>query len=305
MKKRILLLLLISAAICVAVWAVIHFRTSKSNRPNESAHNSISTNTTSAEAWAEAVEKVKADRVEQGNAPLVIPPELKHYSDRHWFLATQVAEIDKYNVQTCQDFLDLAATIQRGEMVAIPAVTDTYVLFGVGAKADDGVFTRYEDDHSVELYNEAQLTDAYRRLDEKRTSLQSEIAALKTQSGRLKKSDRTKQSELQKEITARQQELKSADEDKALLDQSYGEPNSRQKLFRDYESLQALAKNFGGRSYNIEDSSDRQAMKVDMLRSLRPEALKIVEEVASAYHQQFDRPLPLSSLVRPEQYQHA
>jgi hypothetical protein len=46
-------------------------------------------------------------------------------------------------------------------------------------------------------------------------------------------------------------------------------------------------------------------MKVNMLRSLRPEALKIVEEVASAYHQQFDRPLPLSSLVRPEQYQHA
>jgi hypothetical protein len=306
MSKRILLLLLISAATCVAVWAVVHFRAAQRNRPNESANNlSNLTKNTSADSWAEAVEKVKADRGEQGNGPLVIPPELKHYSDRHWFLATQVAEIDKYNVQTCQDFLDLAATIQRGEMVAVPAVTDTYVLFGVGAKADDGVFTRYEDDHSIELYNEAQLSDAYRRLDEKRTSLQSEIAALKTQSGSLKKSDRTKQSELQKQITARQQELKSTDEDKALLDQSYGEPNSRQKLFRDYESLQALAKNFGGRSYNIEDSTDREAMKVNMLRSLRPEALKIVEEVASAYHQQFDRPLPLSSLVRPEQYQHA
>jgi len=288
------------------VWAVVHFRAAKRNPLRESANNlSNLTKSTSADSWAAAVEKVKADRGEQGNAPLVIPPELKHYSDRHWFLATQVAEIDKYNVQTCQDFLDLAATIQRGEMVAIPAVTDTYVLFGVGAKADDGVFTRYEDDHSIELYNEAQLSDAYRRLDEKRTSLQSEIAALKTQSGRLKKSDRTKQSELQKQITARQQELKSTDEDKALLDQSYGEPNSRQKLFRDYESLQALAKNFGGRSYNIENSSDRQEMKVNMLRSLRPEALKILEEVASAYHQRFDRPLPVSSLVRPEQYQHA
>jgi len=93
-----------------------------------------------------------------------------------------------------------------------PAVTDTYVLFGVGAKADDGVFTRYEDGHSIELYNEAQLSDAYRRLDEKRTSLQSEIAALKIQSGRLKRRDRTKQSELQKQITAKQQELKSTDE---------------------------------------------------------------------------------------------
>jgi hypothetical protein len=305
MKKRILLLLLISAATCVAVWAVIHFKASKGNRQNESANNSISTNTTSAEAWAEAVEKVKADRGEQGNAPLVIPPELKHYSDRHWFLATQVAEIEKFNVQTCQDFLDLAVMIEHDEMVAVPAVTDTYVLFGVGAKADDGVFTRYEDGHSIELYNEAQLSEAYQHINDRRSNLQSEIASLKVQSGALKKRDRTKQAELQKEITARQQELKSTDEDKAQLDQFYGQPDSRQKLFRDYESLQALATNFGGRSYNIEDSSDREALKVNMLRSLRPEAFKIVEAVASAYHQQFDRPLPVSSLVRPEQYQHA
>ncbi len=192
--------------------------------------------------------------------------------------------------------------IQRREMVAVPAVTDAYVLFGVGAKADDGVFTRYEDDHSIELYNEAQLADAYQRINDRRSKLQTEIGALKVQSGSLNK---RKQADLQKQITARQRELKSTDEDKALLDQSYGEPDSRQKLFRDYESLQGLAKNFGGRSYDLESSSDRQAMRINMLMSLRPEALKILEEVASAYHQQFDRRLPVSSLVRPEQYQHA
>jgi hypothetical protein len=42
-----------------------------------------------------------------------------------------------------------------------------------------------------------------------------------------------------------------------------------------------------------------------MLRSLRPPAKKIMEQVAAAYHQQFNRPLPVSSLVRPEQYQRA
>jgi hypothetical protein len=42
-----------------------------------------------------------------------------------------------------------------------------------------------------------------------------------------------------------------------------------------------------------------------MLSSLRPQALKVLEEVATAYHRQFDRPLPVSSLVRPEQYQRA
>jgi len=41
-----------------------------------------------------------------------------------------------------------------------------------------------------------------------------------------------------------------------------------------------------------------------MLSSLRPQALKILEEVAKAYHDKFDRPLPVSSLVRPAQYQH-
>ncbi len=305
MNKRIVLLLILIAAAGVAVWAVVHFTAAKRNRLHQSADNSINTNSTNADSWAEAVEKVKADRGEPGgNTAVEVPPELRHYSDRHWFLATQVAEIEKYNVQTCQDFVDLAAMIKRGEMVALPAVTDTYVLFGVGAKADEGVFTRYEDDHSIELYTEAQLGDAYRRLDDKRSNLQTEIAALKGQSGRLKKRDRTKQSDLQKQIAARQQELKSTEEDKALLDQFYGQADSRQKLFRDYESLQALAKNFAGRSYNLDDPLDRREMKINMLRSLRPEALKILDQVALAYHQQFDRPLPVSSLVRPEQYQH-
>src|SRR5204863_7401515 len=44
---------------------------------------------------------------------------------------------------------------------------------------------------------------------------------------------------------------------------------------------------------------------INMLRSLRPEALKALEEIAKSYHDKFDRPLPVSSLVRPEQYQHA
>src|SRR5262249_10466130 len=112
------------------------------------------------------------------------------------------------------------------------------------------------------------------------------------------------QTELQKQITARQQDLKSTEDQKSLLDQSYGQPQTRQKLFDDYESLQKLAQNFRGRSYNLDNPSDRQALKINLLSSLRPVALKILEEIASSYHQKFDRPLPVSSLVRPEEYQH-
>jgi hypothetical protein len=75
-------------------------------------------------------------------------------------------------------------------------------------------------------------------------------------------------------------------------------------LFSDYQSLQMLAKEYRGRSYDISSGSDRQALKTAMLSSLRAPALKILQEVAASYHQQFDRPLPVSSLVRPEEYQH-
>jgi hypothetical protein len=110
---------------------------------------------------------------------------------------------------------------------------------------------------------------------------------------------------LRKEVSnAKKEELAKVIAEKALLDQFYGQSNTRQNLFRDYESLQRLAKNFGGRSYDLANPSDRRALKMNMLQSLRPAALKILEQVASSYYQQFNRPLPVSSLVRPEQYQH-
>ncbi len=302
MSKRISFLFLICIAAAAGVWGVRYFRNATPNQFGQQVLLSLTKRTPS---WAEAVEKVKADRGEGAGGALEIPPELKHYSERYWFLATQVAEIDRYNVYTCQDFLDLAALLQRGEMVPVPWVTETYVLFGIGERADDSVFTRYADGNNIELYNEAQLRDAYKQLAEKRSSVESEIKALNTQAGKLTKRDRTKRSELQKQISAREQELNSIDEDKALLEEFYKQPASREKLFRDYESLQTLAKNFGGRSYNLDNPADREALKINMLGSLRPQALKILETVAAAYHRQFARPLPVSSLVRPEQYQRA
>lgn len=303
---RLVLLILASIAAGVAVWALLHF-TAPRRRGQSAQNTSSSASSTNPDLWNQAVEKVKEDRGAAANAQggINVPPELRHYEDRHWFLATQVAEVKKHNIQNSQDFVDLAALIERGELVTVPAVTDTYVLFGVGAKADDDVFSRYANEQSVGLYNEAQLRDAYARIESTRANLQSVMAKLKGQLGALRKRDRTQQKELQKQMAARQQEMKSADDEKALLDQAYGQPDSRQRLFRDYDSLQTLAKNFGGRSYDLGNPADRQAMKLSLLRSLRPAALKVLEEIATDYHRSFDRPLPVSSLVRPEQYQHA
>jgi len=235
MGRRIVLVFVVIALTSGAVWAFFHFKAKRRLASSLVSPANI-TNSTVADAWYRAVEKVKADRGGDGAGALEVPQELKHYEERYWFLAAQVAEIEKYKIHTCQDYLDLAMMIERGEMVPVPGVTDTFVLFGVGQRADDSEFTVYEGD-------------------------------------------------------------------KSQLEQANEKPEPRQELSREYESLQTLAKNFNGRSYDLNNPSDRLALKLNMLSSVRPQALKIMEEVAAAYQRQFDRPLPVSSLVRPEQYQ--
>src|SRR5712664_3745450 len=154
------------------MWALLRF-TALRRHGYQSADlsNAASLHNADPDLWARSLEKLKEDRGENGNVALEIPTQLRHYEDRHWFLATQVAEVKKFNVRPVQDFVDLAAMIQRGEMVSVPAVTDTYILFGVGAKADDGALTRWVDNHNIELYDDAELRDAYARLESARSNL--------------------------------------------------------------------------------------------------------------------------------------
>jgi hypothetical protein len=220
-----------------ASWALYHFKLAK-RRSIPLATNLVSVSyALDVDAWNRAVELAKADRGGTGAGSLEIPTDLKHYEERYWFLATQVAEIEKYNVPTCQDYLDLATMIERGEMVPVPAVTDNYVLLGIGQRADDGPFSRYE-------------------------------------------------------------------EDKELLNQNSNHNDTQLKIAADYDSLKKLAQNFNGRSFDLENPLDRLELKMNMLSVVRPQALKVMQEVAAAYHKEFARPLPVSSLVRPEQYQH-
>jgi hypothetical protein len=219
MKRTTFLVFLIAVISVGAVWTIRYFRRLKHLRDSANQLTTLTNNAT-LQSWTEAVEKVKAERGES-MGPVETPAELKHYSERYWFLATQIAEVAQHNIPTCHDYFDLASMLQRGEMVSVPGVTETYVLYGVAQRADESEFTR----------------------DETAGSLSH------------------------------------------------------------YESLYTLAKNFGGRSYDLNNPVDREALKGNMLSSLRPAALKVLEEVAAAYHHQFNRPLPVSSLVRPEQYQ--
>jgi hypothetical protein len=314
--RQILLLVIACSLMGLGVLAFLRYQEVKRLRQSDRLGDRDAE--TSTDLWSRAVEKVKEDRGTSEAVAIEIPSQLRHYEDRHWFLATQVAEVEKFNVHSCQDFVDLAAMLQRGELLPLPAVTENYILFGVGARADDGPFSRYLQDnnvaHNIAIYNDTELRDAYNAIDSARLKLQTEISDLqkqltKTPEVRSQRSHVRQNSELRsmlkKELTSHQQELQAKTDEKVLLDQAYGQAGSRQALLQDYESLQKLAKNFAGRSYNLDNSNDRYALKVSMLSSLRPQALQILEEVAKAYHDQFARPLPVSSLVRPEQYQHA
>jgi len=149
---------------------------------------------------------------------------------------------------------------ERGP-VPLPAVTDSYILFGVGARVAGDAFTRYVADQNLELNDEAGLRDASARLETEHTKLQREISDLQSQAqsdfAAVKDRANTKQAELDKsgavarpsgrafDIAALRQKLKSNEEDKALLSRYYGQASGSSRLLRDYDLLQALARNFG------------------------------------------------------------
>ncbi len=306
-RRHILLLIFLTVVFAAAVWAITRF-TLKTPSLGESSVVSAH-HASDPDLWARSLEKVKESRGDTGNVAMEIPQELRHYEERRWFLATQVAEVKKNKLQPVQDFVDLAAMIRRGELAPLPAVTDTYILFGVGARVDGDAFTRYIANESLELNDEAGLREAYARLESEHAKLQKEILDLQAKLEAANNGAGTKQDELDSEIAARRQELKSNEANRTLINHYYGlapgSPESGPKLLRDYDSLQALAKGFGGRSFNLDDAADRQTLKVYLLSSIRPPALKVMEEIAKRYHDQFARPLPVSSLMRSEQYQRA
>ena len=302
--RRVLGPIVLSLAVGVTVWAALRFSALRPHASESVPAVLVADYGAGFDSpeWRDAVEKAKADRAGFGaNVALEVPSQLRHYEERHWFLAAQVAEVKKHNLRTCQDYVDLASMIKRNEMVAVPAVTDDFVLMGVGAKTDDGPFAKYVDDQTIPLYDESQLRDEYARLEATRPSAAKKNAA-DAKSSEAKKGSGGKPNE-QKPAATKSQSPTALDQ-KATLRLYYDQPAERQRLFADYETIRSLGQNFRGRAYDVGNPNDRQALKMTMLSSLRPTALKVLREVAANYRRQFDRPLPVSSLVRPEQYQH-
>lgn len=255
--------------------------------------------------WTRAVEKVKEDRGEPTGkqVKVEIPSELRHYSDTRRFLAVQVAEFRQHALSTPQDLVELAAMIDRGEFVTLRPVTDDYILFGVGGNASRGPFTRFSNGKSISLYDEAGLKREYDRLAESTKRAESLLADAKKELAGVGKRERTKRKRLQSQVNASEKSLSALRDDKQQLDKYYGNDKTRAELFGSYSSIAKLSKSFPDRDFDINDAEQRRELKVRLLSSLRPEALKVLEEVAASYREVFERPLPITSLVRPDEYQ--
>jgi len=257
------------------------------------------------ETWTTAAEKVKADRGEPVGRQAVVetPSQLRHYSDTRLFLATQVAEVAEHEVSTPQDFVDLAAMIDRNELVQLQSFTENYILFGVGGSADSLPFSRFQNGQSISVYNEEGLRQEYAQLAQSQTDFEKEIADLKSELAKLKRKDRTQRAQLQTQLTTAERALKLDRENKAELDRYYNDENKRRELFADYELLSRIGTKLAGKPFDVNDATTRRQMKQRLLSSLRPQALKVLDEIAASYRSKFNRPLPITSLVRPDEYQ--
>jgi hypothetical protein len=88
-----------------------------------------------------------------------------------------------------------------------------------------------------------------------------------------------------------------------LFERVRRDPIARRNLIDEQATLVEFAKDFAGKSYDLTDPEARRSLKVRMLSFVRPEARHLLGEIAAGYRKRFDRPLPITSLIRTVQYQ--
>ncbi len=264
--------------------------------------------------YAEAVLTAEGDRGEPTGrkAAVEIPAELRQYKEARRFLAIQGAAAAETGASPAHDFAELAGRIRGREgLVEVPRLGDAYVLYGVGLTAT-GALTHYDVKNRkvVPLFaNVEELEAAERGLVEEREGLSHALKEIEVRLKELKRNEREARARLLADAAARRKDIASATEKEKLLAAYYGKPGAKERaragerLFAEYAALEALARDFGGRSYDLRDPAQSREFQARMLSHVRPPALALLEELAAAYKSKFDRPLPITSLVRTEEYQ--
>ena len=265
--------------------------------------------------YAEAVSKLEEERGEPTGRKAVdveIPPELKQYSEARRFLAIQGAAAAEAGVRPPHDFAELAETISGArELVEVPRLGRGFALYGVGLTAT-GALTHYDVKAKkvVPLYaNVEELEAAERGLFEEREQLSNGLHEIEVRLKELGRKERAARAQLLAAAAARKKELTAVSEKEKLLAAYYGKPGAKsraktgERLFAEYAVIEQLARDFGGRSYELRDPAASRELQARMLSHVRPSTLALIEELGTAYESKFGRLLPITSLVRTEEYQ--
>ena len=278
-RKPLVFVLLLVVCAGAAVWVLRPWQTREGTTvtgpaegPTEVGSSSQATTPPDPVTWAAAVASVEQPR--GSNDRLRTPSELMHHQDRRRFLAVQMADTREEEYDLPHDQAELAQMIARGELVEVKALGPHHLLYDVGTSLREDPLTHFDvgSGKDVPLFADMQ---AWLAEDER-------LAAAAQGSGR---------------------GAAQAKEQLEFLASFYGDPNTRDALFREHAAITALTRDFGGISYDLNDPEDRTRLQVRLLSFVRPEARDVVHEVARRYHERFQRLLPVTSLVRTQRYQ--
>jgi hypothetical protein len=258
--------------------------------------------------WKEAARRAEEDRGEPTGrkAQVSVPDELKHYSDRRRFLAVQVAEWREQSYDVPHDFAELVALIRRDKLTEMEPFGKDYILYGVGAHASDEPFTHFDQASGEEIALFASYSD-FQKEDERLAAsvkeLQARVEGLKKELSKLGRREREKRAALNAQVNEGRKALKSVEGKRKLLASFYKDAKKRDYVLSEHKALSEFAADFAGKAYDLNNPADRKRLKVRLLSFIRPEARETILEIARSYSDKFDRPLPITSLVRTERYQ--
>jgi hypothetical protein len=262
------------------------------------------------QTWKQMARKVEEARGEPvGRAARVnVPAELRHYTDRKRFLAIQVAATREQEFDTPHDYAELARMIGRDQLVEVKPLGEHYLLYGVAGLANGDPFTHHDPATGTEitLYdNWADWQDADQEMAEQLASLRARAADERKQLGRLRRTaaNRRRRASLQSRIKGTSAAIAILERRRKTIAAFYDNYDRRRLVVSEYRLLTEVAHDFEGRSYDLSQPAHRLRLKARLLSFLRPEARDLMADVARDYAAEFDRPLPVSSLVRTLGYQ--
>ncbi|MEK6408629.1 MAG: DUF5715 family protein [Acidobacteriota bacterium] len=259
--------------------------------------------------WKAAAGKIEQDRGEPvgRNATVEVPEQLEHYVDRRRFLAVQAADIRARVDAICRDFADLVPLIQRGEIVEMKPLGSDYILYGVGYRVSGESFAHYDSgtrqDIPLQATEEGFRAEVQQVLSDVKEKA-ARLSYLEAAWRRVPRRDRARRATLSTELSLTRKAFNSTRARSKMLAAFYADAGRRKAILAEYQTLSDVARDFEGEAYDLNDADARRRLKTRLLSFIRPEARDLLSKIAHAYKEKFDRPLPVSSLVRPVQYQH-